>query len=87
MSFVEYTLAGGGVLGFLFFTEQGKALLAKLKSFWPFGNKEEDEEEENTLLTRAELWDKLNKSFTDKDALVLMNQLWVYVGKEPTKEV
>jgi hypothetical protein len=85
MGFIEYTLAGGGALGFLFFTEQGKALVAKFKSMVGWGV--EEEEEENSLLTRAELWDKLNKSFTDKEALALMNQLWVYVGKEPAEEV
>jgi len=86
MSFIEYTLAGGGAIGFLFFTEQGKAIVAKIKSMIGWGTKAE-EEEVNTLLSRAELWDNLNKSFTDKEALALMNQLWVYVGKEPAEEV
>jgi hypothetical protein len=86
MGFIEYTLAGGGLLGFLFFTDMGRAALAKLKAATGFGIKAE-EEDANTLLSRAELWDRLNKSFTDEEALKLMNQLWVYVGKEPAEEV
>jgi hypothetical protein len=85
MGFIEYTLAGGGALGFLFFTEQGKAIITKIKSVFGFG--QEEEEEENTLLSRAELWDKLNQSFTDEKAKELMGQLWIYVGKEPTEKV
>lgn len=90
MDISEYVVLIGGAISFLFFTEQGKAILAKFKNIlpsWLGGIKSNTSDSgDNTLLKRAELWEQLNERVDDPIAKKLLNDLWPQLNKKPKGE-
>lgn len=91
MSIIDILFLGIVGVIFVFTTDIGKGLVDKVRNLlpgWLGGlNAQNPVASENTLLSRAELWEQLHNKLDDPLAKKLMNDLWPYINKKPKGEV